>query len=310
MTIVITNCTNRKRKPVTSRLNAASLGTGDLASVAQEWARRLRDPAPRFPVLDLYGGRSFQEAKASAAGLRANMFVISAGLGLIDAAGEVPSYACTVASGAVDGIEPRVLGNFSSAEWWAHLNQISPFTSNLASVFSGTNSELFLAALSDTYIRMLSPDLLALADNHLAKLRLFTRAPLEGIPERLRPYVMPYDDRLDGPESLVRGTRSDFAGRALRHFSDYVLPDTKGLSAQEHRDSVELAMAGWSFPVNVERHRLNDDQILSLVNKHWEETRGSTSVLLRFFRDKLNIACEQSRFANLARRVRVERANG
>ena len=310
MTIVITNCTNRKRKPVTSGLNAASLAIGDLAAVAQEWAGRLRAPAPYFPVLDLYGGRSFQEAKASAAGLRANMFVISAGLGLIDATGEIPSYACTVASGAIDGIEPRVLGNFSSAEWWAHLNQISPFTSSLASVFSGINSELCLAAISDTYIRMLSPDLLALADNHLAKLRLFTRAPLEGIPERLRPYVMPYDDRLDGPESLVRGTRSDFAGRALRHFSDYVLPGTEDFSAQEHRKSVELAMAGWSFPVSVERGRLSDDQILGLLNKHWEETRGSTSVLLRLFRDTLKVACEQSRFATLARRVRMERANG
>ena len=308
--IVITNCTNRKRRQVTPGLNAASLAVGDLASVAEAWGERLRGPAPCFPVLDLYGGRSFQEAKASAAAVRANMFVISAGLGLIDAAGKVPSYACTVASGAVDGIQPKILGDFSSADWWAHLNRISPFTLKLADVFSGNGSELFLAALSDNYIRMLSPDLLALADKHLLKLRLFTRAPLEGIPDRLRQCVMPYDDRLDGPESLIRGTRSDFAGRALRHFSDYVLPGTEDFSAQEHRRSVELAMAGWSFPVSVERGRLNDDQILGLLNKHWEEARGSTSVLLRLFRDKLNVACEQSRFATLARRVRMERANG
>lgn len=310
MTVVITNCTNRKRRPVTSGLNAASLAIGDLTSVAEEWGRRLQCPAPCFPVLDLYGGRSFQEAKASAAAVRANMFVVSAGLGLIDAAGDIPSYACTVASGAVDGIGPKVLDDFSSADWWAQLNRVSPFTLKLADVFSGNSSELFLAALSDNYIRMLLPDLLALADSHLLKLRLFTRAPLEGIPDRLRQCVMPYDDRLDGPESPVRGTRSDFAGRALRHFSDYVLPGTEDFSAQEHRKSVELAMAGWSFPVSVERGRLSDDQILDLLNKHWEEARGSTSVLLRLFRDTLKVACEQSRFATLARRVRMERANG
>ena len=310
MVVVITNCTNRKRRPVTSGLSAASLAVGDLASVAEEWGRRLQCPAPRFPVLDLYGGRSFQEAKASATSIRANLFIVSAGLGLIDAAGEIPSYACTVATGAVDGIGPKVLGDFSSADWWALLNQVSPFTIKLADVFSGNGSELFLAALSDSYIRMLSPDLLALADNDLLKLRLFTRAPLEGIPDRLHQCVMPYDDRLDGPQSLVRGTRSDFAGRSLRHFTDYVLPGTEDFTAQQHRKSVELAMAGWSFPISVERGRLSDDQILDLLNKHWEEARGSTSVLLRLFRDKLNVACEQSRFATLARHVRMERANG
>jgi hypothetical protein len=238
------------------------------------------------------------------------MYVVSAGLGFIDASGEVPSYACTVAGGAVDGIEQKILGDFSNADWWMHLNRVSPFTLKLVDVFSGSGPGLFLAALSDNYIRMLSRDLLALTDSHLTRLRLFTRAPLEGIPFRLRQCVMPYDDRLDGPDSSVRGTRSDFAGRALRHFSDFVLPGTEGYSAQDHRKSVEFAIAGWSFPIGVARLRLDDDQILDLLNKHWVEAKGSTSLLLRLFRDKLNVACEQSRFAALARRVRMERANG
>ena len=306
MTIVITTCTNRKRKPVSPGLHAASLAVGDLAQVAEEWGRRLKQPAPLFPVMEVYGGRSFQEAKAVAERLDANVFVISAGLGLVDGSEEIPSYACTVLDGANDGIEPKVLGDFSSMEWWAHLKRVSPYARDLIEVATSADDRLVLAALSDSYIQMLSEDLMVLADGHLARLRLFTRAPVDRIPARLRQCVMPYDDRLDGPASPIKGTRSDFAGRALRHFSDYILPGAEGDTPDRHSSAVRKAMEGWPFPSMVERQRLTDDEILSLLHAHWEAARGSTSVLLRVFRDQLNVACEQGRFASLARRVRAE----
>ena len=256
--------------------------------------------------MDVYGGRSFQEAKAVAEKLGADVFVISAGLGLIDASKDIPSYACTVADGADDGIESRVLGDFSSSEWWSHLKRVSPFAQDLIAVAQRNDRKLILVALSDSYIRMLSEDLLTLTDDQLGMVRLFTRAPLGRIPARLRPCVMPYDDRLDGPESPIKGTRSDFAARALRHFSVHILPGTLEGGAERHRTDVRSAIADWSYPSVVERQRLTDDEILVLLKEHWEQARGSTSVLLRVFRDQLNVACEQGRFAALARRVRSE----
>lgn len=306
MTIVITTCTNRKRKPVSQGLHAASLAVGDLTDVADEWGRRLRQPDQLFPVMEVYGGRSFQEAKAVAERLEADVFVISAGLGLVDASEPIPSYACTVLDGAEDGIEPKVLGDFSSMEWWDHLKRVSPFARDLLEVVASAEGRLVLAALSDSYIRMLSEDLMALADERLARLRVFTRAPLDRIPVRLQPCVMPYDDRLDGPASPIKGTRSDFAGRALRHFSDYILPGAEGDTSDRHSQAVREAMEEWPFPSMVERQRLSDDEILALLHEHWEAARGSTSALLRVFRDQLNVACEQGRFAALARQVRAE----
>jgi hypothetical protein len=117
---------------------------------------------------------------------------------------------------------------------------------------------------------------------------------------------MPYDDRLDGPASPIKGTRSDFAGRALRHFSDFILPGAEGGAPDHHSRAVRKAMEEWPFPSMVERRRLTDEEILSLLNEHWEAARGSTSALLRLFRDQLNVACEQGRFAALARQVRAE----
>jgi hypothetical protein len=306
LTIVITTCTNRKRKPVSQGLHAASLAVGHVADVANEWGHRLRQPAQLFPVMEVYGGRSFQEAKAVAERLDADVFVISAGLGLVDASEAIPAYACTVLDGAEDGIEPKVLGGFSSMEWWAHLKRVSPFSRDLLGVVANAEGRLVLAALSDSYIRMLSEDLMALADERLARLRLFTRAPLDRIPARLRPFVMPYDDRLDGPASPIKGTRSDFAGRALRHFSDYILPGAEDGLPDQHIGAVRKTMEDWPFPSMAARQRLTDDEILALLHEHWEAARGSSSALLRVFRDQLNVACEQGRFASLARQVRAE----
>jgi hypothetical protein len=258
--------------------------------------------------MEVYGGRSFQDAKAVAEHLRAQVFVVSAGLGLINASEDIPSYACTVLGGADDGIDNKIRDHFSSLDWWSHLKRVSPFNRGLDLIVKSSHGQLVLAALSDSYIQMLSEDLLALEEMQLSKLRLFTRAPLEKIPARLRPFVMPYDDRLDGPASPIKGTRSDFAGRALRHFSETILPGAEDRSAEEHSSAIRYAMEVWPFPSSFERRRLNDDEIRLLLHEHWEASRGGTSALLRVFRDHLNIACEQGRFAALARQVRRERA--
>lgn len=306
LTIVITTCTNRKRKPVSNGLHASSLATGDLLHLAEEWGRRLEMATELFPVVEVYGGRSFQEAKCVAQQVGADLFVVSAGLGLVSASNLIPSYGCTVLDGAADSIEPKVQGCFSIVEWWAHLKRVSPFAVDLSDAVRSAGDGLILAALSESYIQMLSQDLVALSDESLARLRIFTRAPLVRLPEKLHLCVMPYDDRLDGQESPVRGTRSDFAGRALRHFSNYILPGLEGGSLDRHSGAVLRAIESWSFPSTIERQRLTDGEILELLRQHWGAARGSTSVLLRVFRDQLNVACEQGRFAGLARQVRKE----
>ena len=120
--------------------------------------------------------------------------------------------------------------------------------------------------------------------------------------------VMPYDDRLDGSQSKVRGTRSDFAGRALRHFADQILTVDDKRDAREHAAAVTSSICSWKYPERQERVRHDDPVLLGLITHHWEALGGSSSKLLPFFRHELNIACEQGRFAALVRQVRSARA--
>lgn len=307
MTLVITTCTNRKRKPVSDALHMAALPQADLDGLARQWSRRLAAEPTRFPGEDIYGGRGFREAVTAADLLDAKLLVVSAGLGLIEVSTAVPPYACTVLVDAPDSVRTRVTGAFSVERWWEALCRASPFAVALHDAVQDAQGPI-CAALSDAYIEMIAGDLLALPAPMLSRLRLFTRAPVDRVPAALRPFVMPYDDRLDGPDSPNRGTRSDFAGRALRQFAELTRGDPPGRSAAEHAAAVSAALDGWRMPARIERVRHDDAALLALIRAHWDAERGSSSRLLRRFRDDLGIACEQSRFADLARRVRSERA--
>jgi hypothetical protein len=289
---------------VPANLHMSALPSAQLADLVSEWTARLRSAPELFLAREVYGGRGFREAVAAAEALDADIIVVSAGLGLIRSSAKIPAYACTTIPGSADSVAARVLGDFSAPNWWAALKGKSTFNSPLLGN-AGIDSGLILAALSDAYIELVSDELLALPSIVLSNLRLFTRAPLRRVEPGLRPFVMPYDDRLDGPDSLVPGTRGDFAGRALRHFATTIVSDGDLREATDHAKAVAAAIANWRFPVAIERVRHDDATILKLIRAHWSDERGCT---LARFRHEFKVACEQGRFSALHGVVRAERA--
>jgi len=304
VTVIITTCTNRKRKAVSDELRICALKPTGLAEVAGQWGRRLASADELHLPAAIYGGRGFQEARSVASALDARLLIVSAGLGLIDAIDEIPSYACTIVTGVSDSVASRVEGAFSSAQWWSALNRVSPFGLTLHDAVDGSDGLIF-AALSDAYIEMVADDLLALPSDVLGRLRLFTRAPLERVKAGLRPFVMPYDERLDGPDSPIPGTISDFSGRALRHFADAIFSPDDRRSLAEHTQAVHSAVAKWRKPERPVRLRLEDEAILSIMRNHWGDPKGMSLPRLR---GEFNVACEQGRYAGLARIIRSEQA--
>lgn len=305
--LVMTTCTNRKRKPVSAGLRVSSLPASNLPHLVEAWHARLGEDVARYPAGDLYGGRGFQEADAVAKRLRAPLLIVSAGLGLVRSETLVPAYACTVLTNADDSVMARLTDGSSASDWWRAISAAAPNSSRLGDAVHASDG-LVLAALSDAYIDLIAADIEELSAAAQKRLRLFTRAPLHRIANGLRGMVMPYDDRLDGPDSPVRGTRSDFAGRALRHFADHILSGDGSGDADEHASCVATAIDDWAYPERHERTRLDDPALSRLIAEHWDAHGGSSSKLLPFFRRELNIACEQGRFAALAREVRNARA--
>lgn len=284
----------------------SSLSPAPLDELATLWADRLGREARRYPASEIYGGRSFQEARSATAKLNAKLVVVSAGLGLIEASTPVPAYGCTVLVGADDGVQSRASDGFSIASWWRALSDASRFSVSLADLASEQPGPL-LVALSQTYLQMLAPELMALPSADLKRVRIFTLSPIDRTPAALRPYRLPYDHRLDGPDSPRQGTRNDFASRALAHFVAMGRGRVPQPSVTEDVEAVASALALWREPGKFDRKRCDDEAMRALIGEHWESAGGSSSRLLRYFRDELGIACEQSRFAALARQVREGR---
>src|SRR3546814_15406868 len=86
---------------------------------------------------------------------------------------------------------------------------------------------------------MISDELAHLPKSARTRLRILTGAPAARVDPRLHPWLMPYDDRLDGCDSPLPGTRSDFASRAAHHFVEAVVLDTPKASAEDRKSGVE-----------------------------------------------------------------------
>jgi hypothetical protein len=211
-----------------------------------------------------------------------------------------------VVLGSADNVLARASDRITAPEWWRLVTELSPFGTNTDALL-GQFTGIVVIALSDSYLAMCGEDLVALSPDVRARLRIVTRAPLDRIPSSLRANVMPYDDRLDGPNSTLRGTRGDFAARAARHFSEAVVAKNPTATAQEHASEVCHLLSDWQFPAALERVRYTDEAILELLRAHWDRVGGRSSKLLRVLRDELNVACEQGRFVGLMNRLRDER---
>lgn len=299
-TLVVTTCSAGKR--CRDPLTVADLPKGSLAEVAEAWHQRLRQETTLVRADRLYKGRAFSVARTAAAHLDADFGVLSAGLGYVSGTSTVPGYDLTVRDRAAASVRARIVGSFEPAAWWKAM-AAGPFSGDLRAAIRGR--DLILVALSRPYLEMLADDLVAIGQAHPGKLRLFGLSLTETAPAALRPYIMPYSERL---EQLGRpGTRSDFAPRALAHFVEHVLPDGGALSDQVAY--VEACMSQAPEPQMRQDRRRGDDETLKAVIRELAAREGFRSgVVLRALRGTAGWACEQSRFMQLYRAVRVEAA--
>lgn len=295
--LIIGHCTNGKSR--TAAAGLAGVPTGSITAVGEAWLKQLEQAPRDGAAAMLYQGRSFIEARRAADLTASRHLIVSAGLGLIDAETAVPSYALTVVSGEDNVLSYLTEGD--AAAWWHWLSARSPFATSFAEAAATTTGPI-LIALPSTYLAMVARDLLPLSGT--GRLRLFCRG---SVPMTLREALMPYDARLDGPDSPLPGTRADFASRALLHFCRDILPGQETEDGEHHAERVRATLADWRIPQDRRGVRHSDEEIVTVMRAHWQAQGGSTAKLLRVFRDDLGIACEQGRFARLARALRVEK---
>jgi len=308
--IVITSCTNRKKKAGTVLALEGTETAASLFELARVWSQQVQAlcKSETQVAVELYAGRSITEAKRAAESLSAPLYIVSAGHGLLCPDDYIPSYNITTSPAADNALHQCLLRlGKSPADWWQALIHAVGAQRSLTELVARSSGAIVLLAVPAAYLGLLARELADLSEGDIARLRIITSPHgASTLPARLQSTVMPYDERLEGLDAYA-GTRSDFPQRALRHF--VAVLEGHSLSLEAARQQVSEAMAALRKPVLPERQRKTDEEIMALLRKNWARFNGSATTLLRFLRDEALVACEQSRFRSLRQHLLTELNN-
>jgi len=300
--IHITTCTNRKRLKPLDTLLCRDLPRGNLSMVAEAWIDRVLFAPREHKASNIYCGRGFSESMTASRMVSTELWVISAGLGLLCANELIPPYSLTMSPGVNDSICDRIKPDFHPSEWWKSINMSSGRSfKNL--IEGDENKNVFLISLSQPYLTLVIEDLMSLNDESLDRVRIVGIISRGGLPTRLQKVCMPYDTRINDP-ICCPGTMSDFAQRATLHFVKNVWCNARHESAEYHAAEIIKLMEGLIMPTVPKRKQLTDAEVINEISLNWDRAEGYSTRMLRILRDDLQVACEQKRFSILFKQVR------
>lgn len=303
--LVITNCTNRKSidpEPKLSRMPTIKRGD-DITTTSMEWVEKIISAKHNVIAGTLYQGRSIQDVKTTANILKnSDVYVISAGLGLVNFDEPIPSYELSVSENAPFNKKLNS-NNIPITSWWYSVNKArTGYGKPLSRLINTGNYKRIFIATSSSYLDLIAEDLWESSPSNLRKLIIFT-SPFgqKKIPLEWHSQVAPYDERFEDKKSGYAGTRVDFPQRTLRHFVEELNLHTKPIESA--REKIRNLIGKLKKPVLPPRKKVSDEEVIRLIKRHWKSQLGNSHKLLRHLRDIDLVSCEQSRFKRLWHQV-------
>jgi hypothetical protein len=316
---VVLTCSERKTQAVAPELRAGNLVPASLRERLQAWTTALGASQTATKTAEnLYKGDHWQIARSIArtAGdvANVNVWVASAGYGLVQLQTPMHAYAATFSRRHADSVVPAQ-ADFSAADWWRELALWQPpdltgprTLERLADLVAGRPGDFLLVALSETYASALRADIAAAAGilpDRIGLLSIGTKGdPQQRKSSALADYLIPTDHRLKG---VVGGAMQSLNARVARqivvHAAEWY-PSTQRLTALTN---------GWlaaaSTPVALDRTRLSDEDVKGFIQRALGRNPSTAhTVALRALRES-GQACEQARFATLYKEVKATVSN-
>jgi hypothetical protein len=236
---------------------------------------------------------------SAVSGLTLDLWIASAGYGLLRPEDLVEPYAATFATRAEDSITRRESRSDPIADasyWWQRLSERARRASTVATLrdLAAQSPKVpLVVALSGAYVRAVRDDLLRAASElkDPRQLLLVSAGASDGHLENLQ---VPTDARL---LHSVGGTRLALNVRVVKYLIENA-PE-HGWHGDEVRRFLAVHLDRQPGLVRYDRQALTDDQVTAFIRAELANSaRTSRSALLRALRDR-NLACEQKRFGRL-----------
>ena len=309
---VVVTCTKSKTVSVPESLKLRAVKRGSVQERASSWFQRLQKAsAERFQVRNMYKGDHWSAAKDISdmgSGQKHQVWVSSAGFGLLSLDDEVPGYSATFSGTHPDCVvsKSKVDDRRSAlGDWWDSLCKWPKSTlrprRSVRSLAAKSPSTPLIVIGSGEYLHAMHRDLLAAvaALDSPKLLSIFSAGckQLEGLDENL----IPYDARM---QNYVGGALRSLNMRVARWALSECTRSkpTNALLRKKVGDQLKNQPA-FVMPV---RKPMSDDGVRKFILRELNrDSRACHSPLLRKLREQ-NKACEQKRFASLFREVKEQ----
>jgi hypothetical protein len=302
---LITNCTNLKKTNIQGKVTLESLiREHNSQSIVSAWFEQLENAVQKVPANEVYAGDHWKVA-TSIVVPNLDLWVLSAGYGLIHSSSHIGSYDATFSSGSENSINNTGLSN---NEWWKNLHQVRNSENfkcqSLHSLVSTNVDDVFFIATSPDYLRVILDGLKELLlDKKLTNKNLFIISSKHNIDKMLMPYFL--ESSADFCSTL-KGGRVSLNIRLARYLLEQ--DNVNAFSPKHVIDKYNhLKNTSEKLLVN-NRQKLSDDEVNNFIIKELEVNQGlktSATMLLKRLRSK-NLACEQKRFTKLLNKIKSQ----
>lgn len=310
---VIVSCTNRKRFESVPQTCVRSVGANDLGTRLAIWKRNLRSAVtPGHRADGVYMGDHWSVVRtipevARAAGLRVQLWICSAGYGLISPETEIKAYQATFARGEDDFIGAGLKEDEHTLHrWWEGVcsyrfpmrGQAPRTIAGIAAAFPRTP---ILVALSADYLNAVAEDLARVLarsyfHDHLAIVSCGTRQPHA----TWKHHLLPCDASL---ACTLGGTLTSLNARIARYLVQSVTKTELTIDSLTRATASMTRSRGTAAPSRIPQ---SDTNVAAFIrNGLTQFPDASKTRLLQEFRRR-GQACEQKRFGAIYARVRNE----
>lgn len=300
---LVVPCTASKRKTGAEPLHLSVAAQADYVALARRWFCAVNaQQAQRLPAAQLYCGVTWQRNLAAAACCD-QLWVLSAGFGLIRAETPLPVYNLTLSPGSEASL-PR-LGDDSAAQaargWWQALETCPENNTSepggLVGVLSRHPHCRFLITGSRSYLALVAEALNAAVADAEIQAEQFILSSVWRPPGLVGERTVQYSGHL----AAVLGCTMVSLGAVVAHrlLAQNLAFDVTVM--QQHLDR----MAGMPCE-RVKVRRLSDEQVVMHIRQiqaAHPEAVHSASQTLQLFRRQYGLSCAQKRFSALYKQL-------
>ena len=340
--ILVSTCTNNKTVSVDENKKLRNCSSVVYDQAISAWCKSLwSDKEEQVAARTLYGGSHWGETRkafeklSAQSSVSSELWILSAGCGLIPADLEVPAYSATFSSGA-DGIheliwQPGWSPKEKAQHWWKEINARKPSgIPRTLSDIGGDGDTLWLFVLSKEYMPAIEQELFELISS--GQNILIASAGAYANRQSLHPLIQArlfsLSEKFETYRQVLHGAKvalnANFAHwlttehmEGLLQDSDSLLstiakideslPDPSSMDEESFIDATR--QIGSDLPAeelknlwtkrNRETVPMTDEEVMEFIDASYEPGVSSGTQLLRKLRHEELRSCEQKRFGAL-----------